>query len=76
MMNNQDRASAARDVVDNFAFKMGIVDEDMELKISDLMADLYHLADQYGIEMQECIARGYGHYICEMHDEANIGCWS
>lgn len=52
----------AKLALDVYAVSTGITGEDMELRISDLLADLHHLADDAGVDWQIATERGEGHY--------------
>lgn len=69
---NEQRADWAYWAVDNFADRCGLnnANEDMETKVSDLIADLGHLCDQYGLDIEVCVERGLGHYRDELFEEA------
>jgi len=40
-------------------------DEDMETNMTDLVTDLRHLADEYGIDFYDLLDRTYMHYSAE-----------
>lgn len=52
----------AKRALDVYAVSTGITGEDMELRISDLLADLHHLADDAGVDWQIATERGENHY--------------
>lgn len=61
-VNNGHRAAWAAKALALFSAHTGVQDEDAELRISDLLCDLRHLADQEGVDWDQALARGDGHY--------------
>jgi len=61
-VNNGHRAAWAAKALALFSAHTGIQGEDAELRISDLLCDLRHLADQEGVDWDQALARGDGHY--------------
>ena len=43
-----------------------ILPADMPYFVSDLLADLRHFCDAYGIDFAECDSRAHGHYLSEL----------
>lgn len=69
-MNNAERSTYALSSVNTFAIATGIQDEDMETQISDLLADLMHLADEHDIDWAYLDQRAGDHYRAEVEEEA------
>jgi hypothetical protein len=67
--DNKTRAEWARIVVRTFEALVGPFDmEDMETILSDLYADLRHLADVEGVDWTAVEERGNGHYEEEVRE--------
>lgn len=47
-------------------------DEDIETAIYDLMADLLHLCDDYGIEQDDAQRIARHHYNAELHEAEGV----
>jgi len=68
--NNQDRAESAYRVVEKFSDLTDLAGEEMDTKISDLLCNLQHLADEQAVNFQECLDRGYRNYETEVQQES------
>jgi hypothetical protein len=64
-VNNGHRAAWAYKALTLFSAHTGIQDEDMQLKLGDLLCDLHHLADQEKVDWESALARADGHYVEE-----------
>ncbi len=71
---NTERATWAGATVDTFANLTGLDDaaEADETRLSDLLTDLMHWADERGGQefWDRCLARGRGHYLAEVEEAA------
>lgn len=66
---NEMRAEWAQKAVDAFAIATGIQNEDPETQISDLLADLMHLATSEGLDFRGLLDRARGHFEEEEAEE-------
>lgn len=71
MPTNDDRAAWAYDGIAAFAKRTGQdnsgdLKHDLPSVIGDFLADLMHLCDRDGINFDECLANGRGHYEHEL----------
>jgi hypothetical protein len=70
MTDNEERASRAREACDTFAEASGLdVAEELPTLISDLIADLMHLADQSGLCPESLIDTAWMHFEAEVEEE-------
>ena len=70
---NCDRAAFAQVAVDTFAQRTGLGREDIEMKLSDLLCDMMHLADFEGLDwIDDVFGRANMHYEEEIKDEKRI----
>jgi hypothetical protein len=67
--NNKDRAEVAFRTVQKFSQLSECDYDDMETKISDLLCNLRHLADEKGVDFMECFSRGSDNYVSELQQE-------
>lgn len=66
---NEERAGWALVAVKAFAKRTGLGTEDgMDTMISDLLADLMHLADLEELDWEDLVRRGDGHYQAEVEE--------
>jgi hypothetical protein len=63
---NNERAGWARVGVKAFAKRTGIGDDDIATQVSDLLADLMHLADLEQLDWEDIVRRADGHYQAEV----------
>ncbi len=63
---NKDRAESAYKAVDKFSDTTGLEGEEMQTKITDLLCNLQHLADEQGIEFSECLEQANRLYESEV----------
>lgn len=66
-IDNEERASTALRAVEAFWGNQG--PEELETKISDLLANLRHLCDAEKIDFNKCNARGQYHHTAEVEEE-------
>lgn len=64
--DNATRAEFASIGVKAYAKRVGTLDEEPALTISDLLGDLMHLCDALGEEFDALVDRGRGHYEPEL----------
>jgi hypothetical protein len=70
MTENEERASRAREACDTFADASGLsVDDELSTVISDLIANLMHLADQSGLCPESLIDTARMHFEAEVEEE-------
>lgn len=69
MPTNGERAAWAALACSSFADAVGMEDEDFPTVISDLMANLLHLAAQEGMCVESLLARAKMHYDAEITEE-------
>lgn len=65
-VTNSDRAIWARIALEAFQAETGTDDEDA---LSDLIADLLHLADRTGEDFRKALDRGFDHYDAELAED-------
>ncbi len=70
---NEDRAEWAHCALERFAQKTGQdnsgdLKHDKESVIKDLLCDLEHLADQYGVDFGKCVENAHGIYLEEVQE--------
>jgi hypothetical protein len=70
-MNNIERSDSARKAIDTFSEITDIESEEMDAKISDLLCNLQHLADNHEVDFQECLDRGTRNYTAELDLETS-----
>ena len=63
--NNLDRTKVAGEAIELFAARTGISDEDCEMRVSDLLANMMHYCNQYGVDFQEALFRATCNYDVE-----------
>lgn len=68
-LTNRDRAEFARTALSAMADEVGGKDNDVEIQLGDLMANLMHLCDVEAINFQACVRRGLDHYVAELKGE-------
>lgn len=66
---NKDRAGWAKEAVDHFSKVVGAQDEDLETKMTDLLADMMHLADQNGLDFEKLTEHAENHFDEEFEEE-------
>lgn len=67
--DNLTRAHFAIPAVKAFAKRTGLGGEDVSTAISDLLADLHHLADALDLDWDALVERGDRHYQPELRGE-------
>jgi len=69
-MTNDDRVDLARDACEDFAESTGqSVEDELHNIITDLMADLLHLANRNGLCADSLLRRANMHYEAEISEE-------
>ncbi|MGR5448544.1 hypothetical protein ACP3V3_01925 [Vibrio sp. PNB22_3_1] len=63
---NSDRAESAYRAVQKFSDTTGLDGEEMFTKISDLLCNLRHLADEQGVDYNDCQEQADRHYESEI----------
>ncbi len=69
---NRDRASWAHEGLQTYATRTGVISEDLETQMSDLLGDMMHLARFEGVDFDEVIRRGGGHFRVEVREDPDI----
>lgn len=70
---NKDRAMSALERVVNYG-EVAPLNEDMLCQwVSDLVCDIRHLCDVYGLEWEYLLERADRHYVEEVADESHCG---
>lgn len=64
--DNALRAEFAALAVKAYARRTGVLDEEPELAIKDLLGDLMHLCDALGLNFEGLVESGRYHYDCEV----------
>ncbi|KAA9159445.1 hypothetical protein FPZ12_020295 [Amycolatopsis acidicola] len=64
--DNTRKAGFAATAVNAYAAQVGNTYEDFYSLISDLIGDLYHLADALGIDLADAIRHGRDDYLAEI----------
>ncbi len=72
---NDERADWAESALVTFRHKTGTDKEDC---LCDMLADLMHWSDRYGMDFNNELLRGSGHYEAETRSDAQIakGGWA
>jgi hypothetical protein len=71
-MSNETRAELAGNAVARFMQDTGLENEDMETGITDLLADILHLCDKEGIDIDRCKRMASYHYTEEVTEHKRI----
>ena len=66
---NEDRAEWALLAVESFRHVVNMGGEDLDTVISDLLADLRHLADSEDLDFEEMLQWAYAHYEAEVNGD-------
>lgn len=63
------KAEHVGDVIHAYASGVGLVGEESETKLADLLADLQHWATREKVDFDECLALARRHYNAEIHGD-------
>ena len=66
---NRDRAGWAQEGLQTYATRTGVISEDLETQMSDLLGDLMHLARFEGVDFDDVIRRGQDHFHVEIAED-------
>ncbi len=69
MATNRDRAGWAHEGLQTYGNLTGVISEDLETQMSDLVGDLMHLARLEGVDFEDVLRRGRGHFHTEVAEE-------
>jgi hypothetical protein len=72
-IDNDDRAEFASDAVIAYKDSKGTDEyegEEEQTVLGDMLADLQHWADQYGVDFQQAIENGQTHYEAEILEDS------
>lgn len=73
MRTNEDRADMARVIVDAFSDRNYVNDPaDIGTDIADMIADLFHLAERYGIHPDDMARRAANLWVGDARDEPRV----
>lgn len=71
---NERRADWAEEAVEAFALASRMEGEDRETQVHDLLADLRHLCDRWGLKWAKILDKALEHYVWEV-EEDGPKCW-
>ena len=63
---NRDRAGWAHEGLQAYATRTGVISEDLETQMRDLLGDLMHLARFEGVDFDDVIRRGQANFDVEI----------
>jgi predicted subunit of tRNA(5-methylaminomethyl-2-thiouridylate) methyltransferase len=77
-ITNEDRASNALTALVEYAEAKGVIlhEEGIETVMTDLVADMMHLAKREGIDFADCATVAVGHYQAELDEGLMFDGWT
>lgn len=69
-MTNKERADRALEAVKVGTDYPSDSPEELETYIGDLLANVFHLVERHGFDMEVLLERGYQHYLAELTEES------